>query len=70
MNIAVEEEVDEYSQGWEGQAKGLLQVLWERGFVNKDDYKNFSMHGKKDQYGNIDHSTSLVRVMSSPTEPS
>jgi hypothetical protein len=21
-------------KGWEGEAKGMLQVLWERGFVN------------------------------------
>jgi hypothetical protein len=32
--------------GWTGAPKGLLQVLWERGFI--DDHKKFSNDGKPD----------------------
>ena len=36
MGIALSVEEEEYeSRGWVGQAKGLLQVLWERGWINE-----------------------------------
>jgi len=34
--IELEEEIDETTQGWLNQPKGLLQVLWERGWINPD----------------------------------
>jgi hypothetical protein len=33
-NIPVEEELDEVVGGWEGRPKGILQIPWERGFIN------------------------------------
>ena len=33
-NIPIEEELDEVLEGWEGKLKGMLQLLWERGFVD------------------------------------
>ena len=39
--LSVEEEELE-SKGWVGQAKGLLQILWERGWI--DDTKNPNKH--------------------------
>jgi hypothetical protein len=41
-NIPIEEELDEVVEGWEGKPKGMLQIMWERGFVDpskkKEDY--------------------------------
>jgi hypothetical protein len=33
-NIPREEELDEVVEGWEGKPKGMLQILWEQGFIN------------------------------------
>ena len=33
-NIPIEEELDEVVKGWGGKPKGMLQILWERGFIN------------------------------------
>ena len=36
-------------QGWEGKPKGLLQVLWERGFIDPTKTVNcYTVDGKKD----------------------
>ena len=57
-------------EGCEGKAKGMLQVLWERGFVNtaegeKKAYQNYSIKGYNDQFGNHRPETSLKELMSS-----
>ena len=48
-----------------GEAKGLLQVLWERGFINENERVNkyYTISGSKDQYGNIIENTSIVSLM-------
>jgi len=46
-------------EGWQDKAKGLLQVLWERGLIDGANPKKYTMGGKKDAFGNIDLSTSL-----------
>jgi hypothetical protein len=49
--------------GWLGAPKGLLQVLWERGFI--DDQRKFKMHGKADPVtGVVDLKTSLTYILS------
>jgi hypothetical protein len=49
-SIPIEEELDEVVEGWEGKPKGMLQILWERGFIDpakkKEDY---TLDGKKDK---------------------
>jgi hypothetical protein len=35
--ISVEEEISHVIEGWEGNPKGMLQVLWERGFINTEN---------------------------------
>jgi hypothetical protein len=64
-DIPIEEEIDEVIEGWEGKPKGMLQILWERGFIDpakkKEDY---TMDGKKDAVDNINPETSLKRLMS------
>jgi hypothetical protein len=41
-NISIVEELDEVVKGWEEKPKGVLQILWVRGFIDpakkKEDY--------------------------------
>ncbi|KAI2489896.1 hypothetical protein MHU86_24684 [Fragilaria crotonensis] len=47
-----------------GKAKGLLQVLWERGKIDSTRIKQYSLTGKKDDFGTVvDYSTSLRHIM-------
>jgi len=68
--IVIKEKKNKVIEGWEGKAKGMLQVLWERGFVNtaegeKKAYQNYSIKGYNDQFGNHRPETSLKELMSS-----
>ena len=49
--LSVEEEELE-SKGWVGQAKGLLQILWERGWIHdtKNPNKHYTISGRKDLF--------------------
>jgi len=54
--IAIEEKKNKVFKGWEGKAKGMLQVLWERGFINTAEgenkgYQNYSIKGCNDPFG-------------------
>jgi hypothetical protein len=68
-NIPIEEELDEVVEGWEGKPKGMLQILWERGFIDpakkKEDY---TLQGKKDAFGKVIPETSLKHLMSLLTD--
>ena len=59
------EEEEIKSKGWEGQEKGLLQVLWEIGFIEntKKVKKYYTITGSKDIYGNIIPYTRLQDLM-------
>ena len=37
--IPLDEQIKKIQPGWEGKAKGMLQVLWERGFLDVDNLK-------------------------------
>jgi hypothetical protein len=39
--IQVCEEIEKIEEGWERKAKGLFQVLWERGFIEGPDMNTF-----------------------------
>lgn len=62
-NIAVTKTVEKIKEGWEGKAKGLLQVLWERGLIDGANVKQYSLTGRKDDLGTVDDSTSLRQIM-------
>ena len=32
-------------EGWQGKAKGLLQVLWERGFIDPNNLDRYTLNG-------------------------
>jgi hypothetical protein len=68
-NIPIEEELDEVVEGWEGKPKGMLQILWERGFVDPSKKKeNYTLQGKKDAFGKVNPETSLKHLMSLLTD--
>ena len=60
LTVSYEEEI----AGWEGKAKGLLQVLWERGFIDESNLSSYNISGSKDKHGNINNSFSLLHIMS------
>jgi hypothetical protein len=67
--MPVEEETEEVVEGWEGKPKGMLQILWERGFIDPAKKKeDCTIDGKKDALGNVDPETSLKRLMSLLTD--
>jgi hypothetical protein len=56
-------------RGWEGQPKGLLQVLWERGFVAEAMLEKYTLEGRKDAIsGDINLQFSLRHLMSECTD--
>ncbi len=62
--IPIQEEKHKVIGGWEERPKGMLQVLWERGFINtekgeKNAYQSYSIKGYNDQFGNHQPETSL-----------
>jgi len=50
--------------GWQGKAKGILQILWERGLIVKYDKRSMTLDGRKNPLtGQIDESTSLRSML-------
>ncbi len=50
-------------EGWQGKAKGLLQVLWERGFINATNIEKYTINGRQDASCVLMHDTSLKYLM-------
>ena len=50
-------------EGWVGTPKGALQILYERGFIDKENLKKYTMDGKKDLDGTIITNTSLKQML-------
>jgi hypothetical protein len=68
-DVPIEEELAEVVEGWEEKAKGMLQILWERGFIDPAKRKEeYTVDGKKDAFGNIIRETSLKHLMSLLTD--
>ena len=44
--------------------KGMLQILWKRGYIDENNHKQCALKGMKDYFGNIMHETSLVHLVS------
>ncbi len=49
--------------GWEGQPKGLLQVLWERGLIDCELIEKYTVDGRKDINGKVNLQYSLRAIM-------
>jgi hypothetical protein len=62
-SIPINCEVPKIKEGWVGKAKGLLQVLWERGFIDTNKLSSYTLTGRKDELGNVDLCFSLRHLM-------
>ncbi len=50
LGMLIEQINQKILEGWEGKSKGLLQVLWERGWINNKNNKAYHIYtitGKK-----------------------
>ena len=54
--------VENFREGWEGRAKGLLQVLWERGFIDSTNLNKYTLTGKR-ELGIVNNVNSLRHIM-------
>jgi hypothetical protein len=50
-------------EGWEGKAMGLLQTLWERGFVDDINLPTYAVNFMQDESGILLKDTSLIYFM-------
>ena len=69
LEIPIEYERDKIEEGWMGKQKGMLQVLWECGFIDpllatKELTKKYTVNGKKDENGKIIEGSSLKQIVS------
>ena len=56
-------------KGWQGQPKGLIQVLWERGFIDPSKPRRYyAMKGTKDSTNIIRPDSCLVKLMEACTD--
>jgi hypothetical protein len=58
-DIPIEEFIPKMVQGWQGKPKGMLQVLWERGFIDVTNINQYTVGGRKDEMGVLQTETSL-----------
>ncbi|KAI2503269.1 hypothetical protein MHU86_11206 [Fragilaria crotonensis] len=50
--------------GWQGKAKGLLQVLWERGLIESEALDKYTVDGRRNVItGKVDLQNSLRHIM-------
>lgn len=55
---------EQIAPGWEGQPKGLLQVLAERGLIDRELLEKYTLDGRKDQLtGKVDLQFSLRNIL-------
>jgi hypothetical protein len=62
-HIPINREVPKFREGWLGKAKGLLQVLWARGFIDTNKLSSYTLTDRKDELGNVDLCFSLRHLM-------
>jgi hypothetical protein len=46
-------------EGWEGKPKGMLQILWEQGWIDPQWWQDYTVNGKKDALGRTIDKSSL-----------
>ncbi|CAJ1937427.1 unnamed protein product [Cylindrotheca closterium] len=66
--IAISEMRMKIKQGWENKPKGMLQVLWERGFIDtavpkSELWKKYPEKGQKDNLGLVMPGTALKEMV-------
>ena len=64
QNILTKYMETEIKEGWEGKAKGMEQILWERGWIDVTrPHKDYTKLGTKDSMGSIQKDTSLLELL-------
>jgi hypothetical protein len=53
----IEEQIIE--EGWESKLKGMLQILWERGWIDEGRLQDYTVNGQKDALGTTINDTLL-----------
>jgi hypothetical protein len=46
-------------EGWEGKPKGMVQILWEQGWIDEGRLQDYTVNGRKDALGTTINDTSL-----------
>ena len=65
-NISLTKDTIVIDEGWVNKPKGMLQILYERGFLDPSKSMNsYTLGGKKDEYGHIVPGSSLKVLLSS-----
>ena len=63
--IDLHEDKEQILLGWEGQPKGLLQALWERGMIDEQQLERYTLDGRKNPFtGIVDLQYSLRHLLS------
>lgn len=57
------ETTQKIEEGWQGKPKGLLQILWERGWIDANNLGNYTMGGRQNASGVLMKNTSLKLLM-------
>ena len=63
-NISIKVLAPKIKEGWVGKAKGKLQILWERGWIDTDNVPKYTDQGKVDAFGILDKNYSLHFLIS------
>ena len=65
LHIPLQFQKTKIIEGWELKPKGMLQVLWERGWIDPDlfEMNKFTVNGKKDEKGELIEGTSLKKLI-------
>ena len=65
LNIPLDYTRSKVIEGWQSKPKGMLQILWERGFINPNNFEinNYTVNGKKDEKGDIVESSNLKALI-------
>ncbi len=69
--IPLEEISQKILEGWEGKPKGLLQVLWERGWIDNSDDKaiqNYTIGRRENEFNLVQSEFSLKHLMAYCTD--
>jgi len=67
-NIAISEKRWKVWQGWWNQPKGMLQILWERGFIDpnipiSEVESRYPVGGQKDNLGQVIPGTAMKEIL-------
>ena len=64
-NIPLSKDVPVVEEGWVNKPKGMLQILYEHGFLDQSKVNSYTLSGKTDLYGHPIPDTSLKAMINS-----